>query len=113
MTGKAQNADSIPDQRAPTGYGGRGVQGGFIDQMTRRDSSDVPEGHFCTVDRTAKGVDTDLLPEGEDGYGVYLSPGETDKDGYPVTALVRLRDNTNATITVPYAALRPASAGRR
>lgn len=111
--GVAKDGPSIPDNRTPTGVGGRGVQGGFVDQMSRRDASDVMEGHFCTVDRTHKDVDTNLLPAGEDGYGVYVEPAVTDENGYPVTATVRLRDNTNRLITVPYEALRPASAGRR
>lgn len=109
----AKDGPSIPDNRTPTGKGGRGVQGGFVDQMVRRDASDALEGHFVTIDRTHTDVNTDLLPAGEDGYGVYLSPATTDDDGYPVTANVRLRDATSALVTVPYEALRPADAGRR
>lgn len=103
--GKAKDGATVAHNRT-TGSDAQGVQGGLIDQMTRRDLSDVMEGHFCTVDRTNKDVDASLLPPGEDGYGVYESPATTDKDGYPVTANVRLRGNL--LITVPYAALRPA-----
>jgi hypothetical protein len=94
-----------------TGSDAQGVQGGFIDQLTRRDPSDVMEGHFCTVDRTHKGVDESFLPAGEDGYGVYESPAVTDEHGYPVMATVRLR--SNQLITVPYEALRPAESRGR
>lgn len=90
-----------------------GVQNGFIDQMTRRSLADVMEGHFCTVDRTHKDVNTDLLPEGEDGYGVYLEPASADENGYPITARVRLKDATNAEIVVPYDALRPSESRGR
>lgn len=108
--GVAKDGPTVAHNRT-TGADSQGVQGGFIDQMTRRDLSDVMEGHFCTVDRTHKDVNTDLLPPGEDGYGVYESPATTDKDGYPVTANVRLR--SNQLITVPYEALRPAESRGR
>lgn len=106
--GEAKDGPTVAHNRTATNTG---VVGGFIDQMTRRDMSDALEGHFCTVDRTHKGVDADLLPAGEDGYGVYESPATTDKHGYPVTANVRLR--SNRLITVPYDALRPAESRGR
>lgn len=84
-----------------------GVQNGFVDQLVRKDASQVMEGHFCTVDRNHKDVDEDLLPAGEDGFGVYFEPATLDGDGYPVTAVVRLRDATNRRLVVPYEALRP------
>jgi hypothetical protein len=116
--GKSGGADKPHDDIAanrtsPGAHNSVGPQGGLVDNMTARDRSDVAEGTFCTVDRTHKGVDTDLLPEGEDGYGVYLEPAVVGKDGYPETAIVRLRDDTHRTIRVPYESLRPAVAGRR
>lgn len=109
----AKDADNIAAARAPVGKGGNGVQGGLVDQMTRRDVSDVMEGQFCTVDRTHKDVDENMLPAGEDGYGIYRGPATTDEHGYPVTAQVDLRDSSFASITVPYEALRPVSEFRR
>ena len=111
--GEQKDGNNIADNRTPTGLGGRGVQGGFVDQMVRRDVTDALEGHFVTIDRTHKDVNTDLLPPGEDGYGVYLSPATVDENGYPVTANVRLQDSSFATVVVPYEALRPSEAGRR
>ena len=111
--GVTKDGPTIAHNRVAVSHQSVGVQGGLVDQMTRRSIDDVMEGHFCTVDRTHKDVDTDLLPGGEDGYGVYLSPATTDEHGYPITANVRLRDATNATITVPYEALRPAEARGR
>lgn len=105
QNGVAKDGPTVAHNRS-TGANAQGVQGGFIDQMSRRDMSDALEGHFCTVDRTHKDVDENQLPPGEDGFGVYESPAVTDEDGYPVTANVRLRGNV--LITVPYEALRPA-----
>lgn len=110
QNGVAKDGATVAQNRS-TGSNDAGVQGGFIDQMTRRDMSDALEGHFCTVDRTHKDVDENLLPAGEDGYGVYESPAVTDENGYPVTANVRLRDNS--LITVPYEALRPSESRGR
>jgi hypothetical protein len=64
-----------------------GVQGGFVDQLSARPGqNDVFEGHFCRIDLNT---------------------------GYPLTARVRLRDDTHEVVVVPYAALRPAQAGGR
>jgi hypothetical protein len=116
QSGKPKGGKNVADNRAPAGYGGRGVQGGFVDQMTRRDATDALEGHFVTVDRTHSDLTDDAkqaLPEGLDGFGVYLEPASTDGDGYPVTAIVLLRDRSNARVVVPYAALRPVPADHR
>lgn len=118
---------SIPEQR--TGRKGEQPLAGRVDNMTRRDDSDVLEGHFCLIDysgadgtKAAKSV-TDTLTEaalqgrkpgvGVADYGVYLQPGELDDDGYPTTAVVMLRDEFAAQVVVPYAALRPAPQGGR
>lgn len=101
---EAKDGKTVADNRLPGGNSG--VQGGLIDQMTRRDMSDALEGHFCTVDRTHKDVDDKLLPPGEDGYGVYESPATVDEHGYPLTGIVRLKNNQ--LVTVPYEAIRPA-----
>lgn len=109
--------DLIPDARAPVGVGGRGVQGGVVDNMTRRSAADVMQGHMCTIDRTHDGISDQargLLPEHTDGYGVYLEPASTDENGYPVDAVVILRDSSaGARVTVPYDSLHPAPAGNR
>lgn len=102
--GVTKDGETVANNR---GASDTGVQNGFVDQLVREDASQVMEGHFCTVDRNHKGVNSDVLPEGEDGFGVYLEPATLDKNGYPVTAVVRLRDATNARIVVPYEALRP------
>jgi hypothetical protein len=103
---------------------------GRVDNMTRRDDSDVLQGHFCLIDysnaEAKKAVQAQLAPKGsalaEQGfepglgsadYGVYVAPGNTDENGYPVTATVLLRDEHAAQIVVPYAALRPAPTGGR
>lgn len=94
------------------------VQGGLVDGMSRRSGREPLEGHFVTVDRTAEGVSDQLKEVGanpdRDAYGVYLSPAETDPNtGYPVTINVRLRDDTNALITVPFESAQPSEAGHR
>lgn len=103
QNGVAKDGPTVAHNRG-TGSNDQGVQNGFVDQLTRRSLDDALEGHFCTVDRTHKGVDENQLPAGQDGYGVYESPATTDEHGYPVTANVRLR--SNVLITVPYEALR-------
>jgi hypothetical protein len=107
--------------RVPAGGGGKGAQGGFVDNMSRRHDGDALEGHFCTIDLSNKDVLKALKERGiedptpfEGGYGVYVSPAERDAEtGYPVTANVRLRNSHNALITVPYEALSPSEAGHR
>ena len=113
------------------GKQGNGPTRGRVDNMTRRDDTDVDEGHFCLIDYSdksvVKAVKDQLAPEGsalagqgfEPGlgsadYGVYLQPGSLNpQTGYPETAVVLLRDEHSAQVVVPYDALRPAGAGRR
>lgn len=96
-----------------TGSGEPGVQGGFVDNMSRRSDHDALEGHFVSIDLNHSDIDDELRESGGD-YGVYLEPGDRDpKTGYPLTAVVRLRDSSNALVRVPYEALRPAVGGRR
>jgi hypothetical protein len=65
------------------------------------------------IDLNADDVPEDLVDSGRD-YGVYLEPASRDPEtGYPVTARVRLRDDTHQVVVVPYAALRPSLAGGR
>jgi hypothetical protein len=108
-----------------------GPSRGRVDNMTRRDDTDVDEGHFCLIDygnspEAAKAVKDTLAPKGsaladqgfEPGvgtadYGVYLQPGSLDENNYPVTAVVMLRDEYAAQVVVPYDSLKPAAAGRR
>lgn len=104
------------------------TQGGFMDQMSRRSGADALEGHAVTIDLSNKGVqeayrgvnlirdeDHDLGEYNHVGnYGVYLEPQMRDPEtGIPVTALVRLRDDTHALVTVPYEALTPAASRGR
>lgn len=104
---------NVAEQRAPVGHGEAGPLEGRVDGQSRRHVGEALTGHFVTVDRTVEGVPVESLPEGRDGYGVYEATVETDGEGYPETVTVRLRDETNALITVPYEALRPAQAGAR
>lgn len=97
---------------------GTATQGGFIDQLSRRSANDALEGHFVTVDLSFKGVEDAYKEAGIEGhtgaYGVYLEPMSVHPDtGIPASALVRLRDETNARVTLPYDALSPAQAGGR
>jgi hypothetical protein len=99
------------------------TRGGFMDQMSRRSDADALEGHFVNIDLSNKDVikeyarvfPEDKFPAGHlGGYGVYLEPLERDwETGIPKTVIVRLRDETNARVAVPYEALRPAQAGGR
>jgi hypothetical protein len=97
-----------------------GPVGGRVDSLTRRHDGDVLEGHFCRIDTTdsaaKKGLEDVLgkdLDVRDHDYGVYLEPASIDGEGYPDTAKVRLRDDTNALVVVPYSALRPSEAGHR
>lgn len=113
---------------APAGpRAGHGVNAptvnGKMDQMSRRNVGDALEGHFVTIDASVDGVeeayrDARLIRDENDErgeykhqgyYGVYLQPAALDqKTGIPVTAVVRLRDDTNALVRVPYESLSPA-----
>ena len=125
---KAGNVAVLRDGRQS-----EGPNRGRVDNMTRRDDTDVDEGHFCLIDysgakgkEAAKMVKDTLAPKGsaldEQGfepgvgsadYGVYLQPGSLDENNYPVTAIVMLRDEHAAQVVVPYDALKPSQAGRR
>lgn len=99
-----------------------GTVAGFVDQMSRRSGSDALEGHFVTIDQNFDGVKEAYVQAGladEDGnpiagdYGVYIEPADLDETGFPVSGVVRLRDDTNARVVVPYDAMNPAAAGGR
>ena len=114
-----ENAAAAP-AAARAGTAGTPVptQGGFVDQASRRSGEDALEGHFVRIDLNFNGVSDAYKEAGiEDhrgDYGVYLTPTSLNPDtGIPEFALIRLRDDTNARITVPYDALRPAEAGGR
>ena len=117
---------------ARDGVQGNGPTRGRVDNMTRRDDTDVDEGHFCLIDygnskEAVQMVQAQLAPEGsalaEQGfepglgsadYGVYLQPGALNAEtGYPETAIVLLRDEHSAQVVVPYDAIKPAGSGRR
>lgn len=102
---------------------------GKMDNMSVRSDADALEFHFVDIDRNADGVQDaykqaglirdDKDPKGEyehsGYYGVYLQPvGALEQDtGIPKLALVRLRDDTNVLVTVPYESLSRADSGRR
>jgi hypothetical protein len=110
--GEQKDGPTLAHNRVAVSHQSVGVQGGRIDQMTRRDVTDALENHFCTVDRTHKGVNSDDLPDGQDGYGVYIEPATTDEHGYPTTARVRLHGESIFRV-FPYDALRPAESRGR
>lgn len=113
-----ENASDAP-AAARAGVGAQvPTQGGFVDQASRRSGDDAMEGHFVRIDLNFDGVSDAYeqanLGEHRGDYGVYLEPVSLHPEtGIPEFALVRLRDETNARITVPYEALRPAQAGSR
>ena len=119
-SGKQSSSTDKSDEVAEAPAGVRGTsdagstQGGFMDQMSRRSGADALEGHYVTIDLTAKGVSEAYealgLEEHTGNYGVYVEVGSIRDDGtgIPETAVVRLRDNTHALVAVPYNALSPA-----
>lgn len=91
---------------------------GRIDNMSRRSGNDALEGHFVTIDLDNSEVKDAFKQAGLEGhqgdYGVFLQRALVDPDtGYPTHVVVRLRDETNARVTLPYDALRPAEARGR
>lgn len=111
---------------------GATTQGGFMDQLSRRNGLEGMEGHYVTIDSTADGVqeayeraqlfDKDVADDKDDPgdgflagfYGVYITRGATDEEtGIPLEVLVRLRDNSHAVVTVPYEAVRHSEAQGR
>lgn len=116
------NASEFPNPavaRAGSAHLDGGPVGGRVDNLTRRSDADALEGHFVKIDLknadAAKAIE-DVVggPADDHDYGVYLEPASVDPDsGYPVTAKVRLRDETNGLVVVPYAALRASEAGHR
>lgn len=101
---------------------------GKMDNMSVRSAADALEGHFVEIDRTFKGVKQAYVDAGisrddshdkgayehTGSYGVYLEPLDIDTStGIPESALVRLRDDTNGLVRVPYAALSRSVAGGR
>lgn len=126
---------STPDEALPAPAGARVGHGantqtihGKMDNASVRSSADALEGHFVTIDRSVSGVDeayrdarlirTDKDERGAyehtGNYGVYMQPGAINSEtGIPETAVVRLRDDTNALVCVPYESLSRATAGGR
>ena len=105
---------AIANNRAAAGRKGQGVQGGLVDQMTRRKGDDAVEGGMVYVDRTHSDLSDDVqeLLGGLDGYGVYTEPAEVDEGGFPKTVVVLLR-NSGQRIVVPYDACRPVDLTER
>jgi hypothetical protein len=115
----ASKQDVVPAaDRAGGGSRVHATVNGHMDNMSRRSDADALTGHFVTIDLGAKGVKDGYKNAGiEDhkgNFGVFVSAGELEPDtGIPVTALVRLRDETHSTVAVPYEALSPAEPGPR
>jgi hypothetical protein len=93
-----------------------------VDQMNRRSDADALHGHFVSIDLSKKAVRDaveSVVGEGQarfgnGDYGVLIESGDLDEHGYPLTAIVALRDdNAPARVIVPYDSLSPAEAGRR
>ena len=115
MSAATKSKDAIPVSEKP-------VQNGFMDQISAREDEYAWEGHYVTIDTDHAGVKKaykeyeKVINEGRDddaklsldlgNYGVYLKPATVDPEsGRPVDVVVRLRDATNALITVPYESL--------
>lgn len=132
VTGKAKAhaqklAKGTPAEQRSGILGTKPIEG-RVDNMTRRDDSDVLQGHFCVIDfdddefgdDARKAVEA-MIGEGNakrgfGDYGVYIEPGSLDEKGYPLTATVMLRDEHSCLVSsVPYGALRPipGQGGRR
>lgn len=120
----AKKADSkftqqSKEQARSDGLGDTKIQQGFMDQKSARLDSEAWEGHFVTIDLTDKDVQAAYKEtQGLDGhtgnYGVFTQCVAADPDtGRCTVALVRLRDDTNALVRVPYDALTPSSPGGR
>jgi hypothetical protein len=132
VTGKAkthaeQLAGGTPAEQRTGVMGTKPIEG-RVDNMTRRDDSDVLQGHFCVIDfddndhgKAAREAVEAMIGEGNakrgfGDYGVYIEPGTLDENGYPLTATVMLRDEHSCLVSsVPYGALRPipGQGGRR
>lgn len=124
LSGKAARADEklqksgLPAAARVGTYAHAPVRGGFMDQLSRRSDADALEGHFVSIDLNHSGVKDAYkqvgLEDHRGSYGVYLEPAQRDPEtGIPEQAIVRLRDDTNARVMVPYEALSPAAAGGR
>lgn len=132
VTGKAkthaeQLAAGTPAEQRSGVIGTKPIDG-RVDNMTRRDDSDVLQGHFCLIDfndddhgkAAVEAVEAAIgegnARTGSGDYGVYVEPGSLDENGYPLTATVLLRDEHSCLVSsVPYGALRPVvgQGGRR
>lgn len=114
--------DATPAEHRAGRIGAKPLDG-RVDNMTRRSDADVLDGHFCRIDygklsKAERASVESIVGEGNTGvgradYGIYLNPGQLAEDGYPLTAVVLLRDEHSAQIVVPYDALVPAQAGGR
>lgn len=105
----------MTDQTTPAAD--RTPEAGRIDQANARSGGDALMGHFVRVDLNAKGVQKAYADAGlkdhRGDYGVFLEPVSVDSNGRPENVVVRLRDETQGRIVVPYDSLRRAEPGGR
>lgn len=131
---KEQKALNKLADKAPAGarvghVGSVATVNGKMDNMSVRSDADALEGHFVDIDPNFDGVEDAYKSAGlirdddhERGalnhqkyYGVYIQPvGPLEPEtGIPTLATVRLRDETNVLVTVPYDSLTRAEQGGR
>lgn len=109
-TKESPDVEAAPIERPDNAVVGR------VDNTTARSGADALTGHFVNIDTSDAAVKKEYEDKNlasHQSYGVFLEAGDTNKDGWPETVVVRLRDDTNALVTVPYAALSRAEAGGR
>jgi hypothetical protein len=122
LPGSDRTSMTIAEQR--NGQRGETPFLGRVDNMTVRSDEDPLEGHFVYIDFNGEGGEeakqavsaAGVAAEpglGSADYGIYLQPGSIGEDGYPETAVVQLRDEHAAVLTVPYSALKRAPQGGR
>jgi len=93
-----------PPKNPPSMVEERNAHAGFpIDSFSRRSRADVMTGLFCKV---VKGKYAGR-------YGVYDYNATVAKDGYPLTVIVKTRDENHEYITVNYSDIEPSEAGHR
>jgi hypothetical protein len=110
----SQDGGEIADNRAAAGHKGQGVQGGFVDQMTRRSAHDALEGHFVTS--TARRAACPRRPRSCSTAATATASTPSRPRSTPAASRRRRRDparRSNARIVVPYDALSPADPNRR
>jgi hypothetical protein len=84
-------------------------------QQEQAQSAQLAAGKAKGAARRAASADRKAARQGNEpglgsaDYGIYLQPGSLDENGYPLTAIVLLRDEHAAQVVVPYDALSATS----